>query len=73
MNYDVVIVGSGFGGSISASRSARAGPKVLVFERGPWRDSLPVRAMEPAFPGKDLLLGQAVPQRAVICSILDAG
>jgi choline dehydrogenase-like flavoprotein len=30
MNYDVVIVGSGFGGSISASRLALAGPKVLV-------------------------------------------
>jgi cholesterol oxidase len=37
--YDVVIVGSGFGGSICASRLAKAGVKVLVLERGPWRDS----------------------------------
>ena len=42
---DVVIVGSGFGGSISANRLALAGLKVLVLERGPWRDSLPVRSM----------------------------
>ncbi len=42
---DVVIIGSGFGGSISANRLALAGFKVLVLERGPWRDSLPVRSM----------------------------
>jgi cholesterol oxidase len=46
-NYDadVVVIGSGFGGSISANRLALAGLKVLVLERGPWRDSLPVRSM----------------------------
>jgi cholesterol oxidase len=43
MNYDAVIIGSGFGGSVAANRLARAGLKVLVLERGPWRDSLPVR------------------------------
>ncbi len=42
---DVVVIGSGFGGSISANRLAVAGLKVLVLERGPWRDSLPVRSM----------------------------
>lgn len=33
-SYDVVIVGSGYGGGISASRLARAGKSVAVFERG---------------------------------------
>jgi len=43
--FDVVIVGSGFGGSVTANRLALAGKRVLVLERGPWRDSLPVRSM----------------------------
>jgi cholesterol oxidase len=45
MSEDIVVIGSGFGGSISANRLALAGRKVLVLERGPWRDSLPVRSM----------------------------
>jgi cholesterol oxidase len=44
-DVDVVIIGSGFGGSISANRLALAGLTVLVLERGPWRDSLPVQSM----------------------------
>jgi cholesterol oxidase len=44
-DVDVVVIGSGFGGSISANRLALAGLNVLVLERGPWRDSLPVRSM----------------------------
>ena len=33
-HYDIVIVGSGYGASIAASRCARAGQKVCVLERG---------------------------------------
>ncbi len=45
MSHDAVIIGSGFGGSIAADRLTAAGLDVLVLERGPWRDSLPVRAI----------------------------
>ena len=42
---EVLVIGSGFGGSISAARIAEAGFKVKLLERGPWRDSVPVRSM----------------------------
>ena len=33
-HYDVVVIGSGYGGGITASRMARAGKKVCLLERG---------------------------------------
>ena len=42
---DVLVIGSGFGGSIAASRLVDAGVKVTLLERGPWRDSLATRSM----------------------------
>jgi len=34
VNYDVIVIGSGFGGAITACRLAEAGYKVLILERG---------------------------------------
>lgn len=36
-DYDYVIIGSGFGGSVSALRLSEKGYKVLVVEKGKWR------------------------------------
>ena len=36
LDYDYVIVGSGFGGSVSALRLSEKGYKVLVIEKGKW-------------------------------------
>jgi cholesterol oxidase len=43
--HEVLIVGSGFGGSVAAARLAEAGVDVALLERGPWRDTLPVQSM----------------------------
>ena len=43
--HEVLIIGSGFGGSIAAARLAEAGVDVTLLERGPWRDTLPVQSM----------------------------
>ena len=34
MGYDYIVIGSGFGGSVSALRLAEKGYRVLVIERG---------------------------------------
>ena len=41
--YDVVVIGSGYGGGVVASRMGRAGQSVCVLERGRerWRKSFP--------------------------------
>lgn len=36
MEYDYIIIGSGFGGSVSALRLSQKGYKVLVIEKGKW-------------------------------------
>lgn len=41
---DVCVIGSGFSGSIAASRLTEAGLSVTVLERGPWRQTLPVKS-----------------------------
>src|SRR4030066_1152084 len=36
LDFDYVIIGSGFGGSVSALRLSEKGYKVLVIEKGKW-------------------------------------
>lgn len=44
MKPDIIVVGSGFGGAVVASRLVEAGRTVVLLERGPWRDTVAVRA-----------------------------
>jgi len=41
---DAIVIGSGFGGAFAADTLVDAGLRVLLVERGPWRDTAPVRA-----------------------------
>ncbi|MCC6195360.1 MAG: GMC family oxidoreductase [Burkholderiales bacterium] len=41
----VVVIGSGFAGAVAADQLVRAGIPVVMLERGPWRDTVPVRSM----------------------------
>ncbi|MBI5619196.1 MAG: GMC family oxidoreductase [Gammaproteobacteria bacterium] len=42
---DILVIGSGFGGSACAARLVECGYRVTLLERGPWRDTVPVRSM----------------------------
>lgn len=42
--YDAIVIGSGFGGAFAVDRLVAAGLRVALVERGPWRDTAPVRA-----------------------------
>ena len=42
---EVLVIGSGFGGSVCAARIAEAGARVTLLERGPWWDTMPTRSM----------------------------
>ena len=46
--YDVIVIGSGYGGGVSASRLSRAGKKVAVLERG---REFPTGTFPSKFPG----------------------
>lgn len=57
--YDAIIIGSGFGGAITACRLAEAGLKVLILERGRWWD----KDTYPRKPGDPWIWDQAHPER----------
>jgi cholesterol oxidase len=57
MDFDAVIIGSGFGGAVSAARLAEAGYKVLVLERGRRWD----KTNYPSVTGKDWIWNSANP------------
>lgn len=42
-SVEALVVGSGFGGAICAAQLVGAGVRTVMLERGPWRDTLPVR------------------------------
>ncbi len=65
MEWDVLVIGSGFGGAIVGSRMAEKGAKVLVLERGRWWDKAD-SAQRSAYPrgiGDPWLWNDAAPER----------
>ncbi len=57
--YDVVVVGSGFGGAVAACRLAQAGQSVLVLERGREWDA----TTYPSVTGRDWIFDVNEPER----------
>ncbi|MBI2800199.1 MAG: GMC family oxidoreductase [Gammaproteobacteria bacterium] len=45
MMTKTIIIGSGFAGAVVADQLVNAGIQVTLLERGPWRDTVPVRSM----------------------------
>jgi cholesterol oxidase len=59
LDFDAIIIGSGFGGSVTACRLAEAGYRVLVLERGRRWDA----TNYPSVTGKNWIWDQANPER----------
>lgn len=45
LNTEVLVIGSGFAGAVTASRLVEQGRQVVMLERGPWRNTLPTATM----------------------------
>jgi len=45
LETQALVIGSGFGGAVAASRLVERGYRVTMLERGPWRNTLPVASM----------------------------
>ena len=50
MDFDVIVIGSGFGGAISGCRLAERGAKVLILERGRWWTNKPDEPERTRYP-----------------------
>jgi cholesterol oxidase len=59
MNFDVIVIGSGFGGAITGCRLAEGGYKVLILERGRRWD----KTTYPREPGDPWLWNQERPEK----------
>jgi cholesterol oxidase len=60
VNFDAIVIGSGFGGAVAACRLSEAGYKVLVLERGRRWDETSF----PSVTGKDWLWDQYKPEKS---------